>query len=311
MSTKAKKRGWRRAWIGIGAVAVVAAAAAGVALAGVRLGGSHATVSAVPAATQPVTAPSSTTVPSTTPTTPVTTPITPPPRPDPSVAEIHRLVVAHAALREGSAKGRVVALTFDDGPSIYTARLVSELRRLHVPATFFEIGAQIPRYHALVAKMVKWGFVIGDHSWSHPDLQLLPNRTVMNQLLWTKNKIAKYTGEPVQLFRPPYGAQDARVRSLASRMGMVTTLWSIDTGDWRRPGTGAIVSAAIRALPGQIILMHDGGGDRTESLAAVPTIVRDLRARGYHFVTVPELLAIAPPSRRQLAGGARVVSRGG
>jgi len=217
--------------------------------------------------------------------------------PNPALVEVHRLILTNTALREGSGRGRLIALTFDDGPGRYTAAVVSELRRLKAPATFFEIGDQISGYRRLVANMVRWGFVIGDHTWNHPQLTLLSDALVTKQILSTKHLIATVTGTAPLFLRPPYGAQDARIRTLAGRQGMVTTLWSIDTRDWARPGIAAIVAAALAARPGMIILMHDGGGDRGETVAAIPTIVRALRARGDHLVTLPQLLALAPPSR--------------
>jgi len=223
-------------------------------------------------------------------------PVSVPAPPNPAMVELHRLIAANAALREGSGRGRLIALTFDDGPSAYTSAVVSELRRLKAPATFFEIGYEIPRYRSLVANMVRWGFVIGDHTWSHPQLTLLSNAQVTNQILKTKNLITKITGTPPLFMRPPYGAQNARIRTLAGRQGMLTTLWSIDTRDWTRPGVPAIVAAARAARPGMIILLHDGGGVRSQTVAAIPTIVRMLRARGDRLVTLPQLLALAPPT---------------
>lgn len=216
---------------------------------------------------------------------------------DPAVAEIRRLIAANVVLRAGAGKGRLVALTFDDGPGPYTAAVVRELRRLNAPATFFEIGFEISGYRKLVANMVHWGFVIGDHTWNHPQLTSLSSRLVTNQIVSTKNLITKVTGTPPLFMRPPYGAQDARVRTLAGRLGLVTTLWSIDTRDWSRPGVSAIVVSALHARPGMIVLMHDGGGDRSETVRAIPAVVRGLRARGYHLVTLSQLLALAPPTK--------------
>jgi peptidoglycan/xylan/chitin deacetylase (PgdA/CDA1 family) len=217
----------------------------------------------------------------------------------PEAKELHRLIDANAALFAGSAKGRVVALTFDDGPGPYTARIVAALRRLKAPATFFEVGEQIKPYRVLVANMVKWGFVIGDHTWTHPDLELLSNARVKDQVNWTKEMITKVSGEQVQFIRPPYGAQNARIRTDVGRLGLLSVLWNIDTRDWSLPGTSSIIASALAVRPGGIVLMHDGGGPRGETLAALPAIVRGLRARGFRLVTIPQLLAIAPPTHLQ------------
>jgi peptidoglycan/xylan/chitin deacetylase (PgdA/CDA1 family) len=205
------------------------------------------------------------------------------------------MIAANAVFVKGGPRFRLVALTFDDGPSIYTPRLVHELLQLKAPATFFEVGSQIHRYTTLVANMSKLGFPIEDHTWNHPVLTGLSSTQVQGQLLWTKNAIFKATHVYPQFFRPPYGAQNARVRRTAGGLGMVTTVWSIDTRDWSRPGTSAIIAAAEKVRPGGIILMHDGGGNRSETLAAVPVIVRYLRAHGYTLVTIPQLLTKAPP----------------
>ncbi len=215
--------------------------------------------------------------------------------PDPTTVQVRRLIAANAVLSAGSTKGRLIALTFDDGPGPYTAAVVNELRRLKAPATFFEIGEQVSAYRTLVANMSRWGFVIGDHTWTHPQLTLLSNAQVIKQIALTQNLIAKITRTPVLFMRPPYGAQNVRIRTLAGRQGMVTTLWSIDTTDWTRPGVSVIVARALAARAGEIILMHDGGGIRSQTVAAIPTIVRLLRARGFRLVTLPQLLALAPP----------------
>ena len=232
------------------------------------------------------------------------TTVTPPPKkktpPTPAVnpatqRQIRRMIAANAIFIRGGTRGRLVALTFDDGPSIYTPRLVRELRQLKAPATFFEIGSQIHRYSTLVANMTKFGFPIEDHTWNHPDLTRLSSTQVQGQLLWTKNAIFKATHVYPQFFRPPYGAQNAHVRHAAGGLGMATTVWSIDTRDWSRPGTSAIIHAAEQVRAGGIVLMHDGGGNRSATLAAVRVVVRYLRAHGYTLVTVPQLLTIAPP----------------
>lgn len=289
------------------AAVIVVLAAVGLATGGLVLGGSgraaHAAAAvqtagdpAVPVPSSAAAVPAASAGPVTSahpaaPATPVTS--------SAAMGEIRRLIAANVALREGSGRGRLVALTFDDGPGPYTAAVVRELRHLKAPATFFEIGFEIAGYRRLVANMVRWGFVIGDHTWNHPQLTALPSALVTNEILSTKDLITKATGAPPLFMRPPYGAQDARIRTLAGRLGLVTTLWSIDTRDWSRPGVAAIVDSALQARPGMIILMHDGGGNRSETVAAIPAVVRGLRARGDHLVTLPQLLALAPPTGRR------------
>lgn len=287
----------RRRWPAI-VLAAGVLAAAGVATA-VLQGAGHSTSSTAAAASTPT---------ATVPSTPVAHPVKHPGAKSPTDVAVNRMIRANATFRQASTKGKLVALTFDDGPSIYTAPLVRELRQLKAPATFFEIGQQIGRYTTLVHNMSTWGFAIEDHTWNHPDLTTLPNSQVQDQLLWTKNKIHKATGVYPQFFRPPYGSQNARVRHVGGILGMVVTLWDIDTRDWTRPGTAAIIGAAEQVHAGGIILMHDGGGLRTETLAAVPVIVRYLRTHHFTLVTIPQLLTLAPPPHPAASGLATIRS---
>jgi peptidoglycan/xylan/chitin deacetylase (PgdA/CDA1 family) len=196
----------------------------------------------------------------------------------------------------GSRRGRLIALTFDDGPGPYTLALVHELERAHVRATFFMVGFEVHWYPHVVREMIRDGDVIGDHTWSHPALATLPPGQIRSQLLRTAAVIQRYGGVRPTLMRPPYGSFDPSVLRLINRLGFITVLWSVETRDWARPGVPAIVHAALAgARPGAIILMHDAGGNRAQTLAALPTIIRGLRQRGYRLVTVPELLSDAPP----------------
>lgn len=278
----------RRRWPAITVGTAVVAAAAGVAVA-VLQGAGHTTTGTAVAAPTPT---------ATIPATPVKRPV----KISPTERQIRRMIAANATLRRGSPKGRLVALTFDDGPGPYTAQVVRELRQLKAPATFFAVGEMIKGYPKLVHNMSKWGFPIEDHTWSHPFLPGISSTAVHDQLLWTKNKIHKTTGVYPQFFRPPYGSQTARIRHTGGSLGMVSTLWSIDTRDWSRPGTSAIIRAAEQVRPGGIILMHDGGGIRSQTVAAVPTIVRYLRHHGFTLVTIPQLLTLAPPAHPSGAG---------
>ncbi len=207
-----------------------------------------------------------------------------------------RLVAREAGVAHAGARGRLVALTFDDGPGPYTGAVVRELRRLRAPATFFVIGFQLHWYRPLLRRMARDGFAIEDHTWHHPDLRRLSNAQVRQEIVRTRRAVRRLTGALTRLVRPPDGGLDRRVLTDIARAGMATILWSVDTADWSRPGTRAIIRRVVSgARPGAIILMHDGGGDRAQTVAAVPVIVRALRARGYRLVTVPTLLAEAPP----------------
>ena len=186
--------------------------------------------------------------------------------------------------------GKRVALTYDDGPSTYTPAFLRELRRLGVPATFFVIGQQVSANAALVRSILRSGSMVANHSWSHPDMGA-GGAAASTQLREANAAVRRATGFTPCLFRPPYGSTGADLVSRANAQGMTSVLWSVDPLDWRTPGTGSIVSTVLRqASGGAIILSHDGGGPRSQTLAAMPQIVRTLKGRGYKFVTLTDLL---------------------
>ncbi len=186
--------------------------------------------------------------------------------------------------------GKRVALTYDDGPSTYTPAFLRELRRLGVPATFFVIGQQVSANAALVRSILRSGSMVANHSWSHPDMGA-GGAAASTQLREANAAVRRATGFTPCLFRPPYGSTGADLVSRANAQGMTSVLWSVDPLDWRTPGTGSIVSTVLRqASGGAIILSHDGGGPRSQTLAAMPQIVRTLKGRGYKFVTRTDLL---------------------
>jgi peptidoglycan/xylan/chitin deacetylase (PgdA/CDA1 family) len=179
----------------------------------------------------------------------------------------------------------VVALTFDDGPSEYTDRYLDVLREKEVPATFFEIGQEMPGREATMRRILAEGDEIGDHTENHVE------DPGYAQIAGAAERIKEYTGFEPCLFRPPGGAENSSVIDTAGSLGMKTIIWDVDPRDWSLPGTAEIYSNIVdNAKPGAIILMHDGGGPRDETLAALPRIIDTLRARGYSFETVSALL---------------------
>lgn len=190
-----------------------------------------------------------------------------------------------ALVRGGPHRGRRVALTFDDGPGPSTPKVLRALRRAHVHATFFQLGKEVRGHRRLERWMLAAGHTLADHSYSHPHL---PSRS---QLAGTRSLIRRYTGFSTCLFRPPYGDVNGRLVHDSVRLGMTAVLWDDDPGDWRTPGTRSIVRSELSQMhPGSIVIMHDGGGPRAETAAAIPKVVRRLRRRGYRFVTVDRLL---------------------
>jgi peptidoglycan/xylan/chitin deacetylase (PgdA/CDA1 family) len=180
---------------------------------------------------------------------------------------------------------KVVALTFDDGPSIYTTQVISILVRQKAKGTFFVLGQNVPGFERQLQRELAWGFEIGNHSFNHPQY---PSA---GQLSQTTERIQRASGFTPCLFRPPYGAVNRSLIGRARAQGMMTINWDVDPQDWATPGSGAIYSRIVNnTRPGSIILMHDGGGPRGQTVAALPNVIRTLRARGYEFATVSELL---------------------
>jgi peptidoglycan-N-acetylglucosamine deacetylase len=193
----------------------------------------------------------------------------------------------------GSRSQHVVALTFDDGPWPDTPQFLAVLEREHVPATFFQIGEQVGTYGPAVDnRMLADRDIIGDHTWNHADVSG-DGSFAAGEISSTAAAIRSLTGFNTCLFRAPGGAVSSALISEARSMGLITIQWDVDPRDWSRPGTGAIYSNVIaNAHNGSIILQHDGGGDRSETLAALPQEIDTLKREGFGFVTIPQLLGL-------------------
>lgn len=185
----------------------------------------------------------------------------------------------------GSRGRRIVALTFDDGPSLsFTPSILAILDRLHVRGTFFEEGRHVTNREALMRRILASGDEIANHSFDHPRY---PGYT---ELATTNRLIRDATGFTPCLFRPPYGLIDTKVEAAARRNRLETVLWDVDSGDEKHPGIAAIRNNVLDlSEPGSIILMHDGG-HHPQTVTALPLIIRGLRARGFQFGTVTEIL---------------------
>ena len=223
----------------------------------------------------------------------------PPPAPEPrGTAPLRYRVVGcrsygTAAHREGPPR-KEVAIGFDDGPWTDTPAFVTMLERNHARATFFMIGRQVgSEFRPMLLRELRDGDVLGDHTYSHPDLTRTAD--VREQLERTIGVIRSVSGYTPCVFRPPYGDYNASVLRIARSLGLSTVMWNVDPADYTQPGTAAIerrVLAQVR--PGSIIISHDGGGPRGQTLAAYPGIIRKLRARGYRIATVLEMLGYRP-----------------
>ncbi|WP_294198792.1 glycosyltransferase [uncultured Sphingomonas sp.] len=207
------------------------------------------------------------------------------------------------------AQRREIALTFDDGPDpAWTPTILEVLARERVPATFFVTGANALGQGALLRRIVAQGSELGNHSTSHADLSRRSEAAIALELKATERVVEAYTGRAMTLFRPPFlGDADPDRRDelhatrVAARLGYLTVGLNVDPLDWQGPTAAVIarrviaqVEAGTLARPAQIVLLHDSGGDRTETIRALPMIVRALRARGFRFVTVSHLARLSP-----------------
>ncbi|TQF08079.1 glycosyltransferase [Kitasatospora acidiphila] len=209
--------------------------------------------------------------------------------------------------RSAAPKPGTIALTFDDGPDpTWTPQVLDALRRAGVHATFFVVGTQAAAHPDLIRRIVADGNQIGVHTFTHTDLGPAPDWRRSLELRETQLTLAGAAGVTTSLLRPPYSstadALDDRewdAVQQAGRAGYLTVLTTMDSEDWRRPGTAQIVKALDVApgAPGQIMLMHDAGGDRSQTVAALNTLLPRLKARGLHFATVSEALGLPDPVR--------------
>jgi peptidoglycan/xylan/chitin deacetylase (PgdA/CDA1 family) len=207
---------------------------------------------------------------------------------------------------QGSTGSMSVALTFDDGPGPYTSQVLDVLDSYHVKATFCLIGRQIHEYASVVKRMIDDGMTLCNHSWDHDEsLGGKPAKVIAANLQRTIDAVHQIEpGATVAYFRQPGGnftPTDVRVSEL---LGMRPLYWSEDTNDWRRPGTAAIEKTVLADTHrGSIVLMHDAGGDRTETIAAIKALIPQLRAKytlvalsTNRTVTVPPATPMPPPA---------------
>jgi peptidoglycan/xylan/chitin deacetylase (PgdA/CDA1 family) len=185
-----------------------------------------------------------------------------------------------------------VAVTFDDGPEpAFTGTVLDILRDHGVPATFFCVGMNAAAHPGLVARAAEEGHLLGNHTFSHPYLPDLTRDEVLRQVDEANGALARVTGLPPALVRPPYGARTPQALEWLAGAGMTTVLWDVDPGDWARPGTDLIAEVTVgRAGAGSVLLLHDGGGDRAQTVAALPAILSGLQDRGLKVVPLDRLL---------------------
>jgi peptidoglycan/xylan/chitin deacetylase (PgdA/CDA1 family) len=184
---------------------------------------------------------------------------------------------------------KMIALTFDDGPDPRcTPEVLDALAKYHAHATFFVVGKEIPGHEALLQRMVAEGHTVGNHTYTHPSNP--PSARARTELSRTETLITRATGHAPTCFRPPYGRTDTVLTALAKRHGYGVFLWTIDPGDTRGNGTKSLIRGVLRAPEkGDIVILHDGN-DHQASVAAVAPILEALSAKGWQFVTLPEMM---------------------
>ncbi|WP_217145611.1 polysaccharide deacetylase family protein [Streptomyces sp. AC627_RSS907] len=187
-----------------------------------------------------------------------------------------------------SGRGRTMMLTFDDGPDPrYTPDILDILAKYEVRATFFVCGEMADYHRDLLSRMADEGHVVGNHTWSHPLLTTLTRRRIRSEMERTSEVVEEAYGEPPRWFRAPYGAWNRAAFQLGAELGMEPLAWTVDTLDWTTPGTGTIVDRVEDgAAPGVVVLSHDAGGDRSQSVRALRVYLPELLDSGYHL-TVP------------------------
>lgn len=216
-----------------------------------------------------------------------------------------RLVMADVdvAIRYVPVNAKVIALTFDDGPDAkFTPPVLDVLRAYRAKATFFVVGTQIEYYPDVLRQVAAAGHEIGSHTYSHPRLGGISQDRLRKELERSADLIRETCGVTPVCFRPPYGSLNAAATQVLRDYGYSIILWDkeLDSRDWERPGVDKIVGRIIKyARPGGIILMHDGGGYRSQTVTALPKILKQLGDQGYRFVTVSELLRLSEQAQGQ------------
>lgn len=180
-----------------------------------------------------------------------------------------------------------VALTIDDGPSpVYTSQILRLLHRYRITAAFSMIGINVQANPGVARDVAHAGHMIVNHTWSHPDLALMSSTAIRDEMIRGTDAIHRATGRLPHMFRAPYGAWSPTVLRWCEPMRMTPLDWSVDPRDWSRPGVGAIVDNIMdNTRTGSIILEHDGGGNRSETVAALKIVLPRLLDKGFRFRT--------------------------
>jgi peptidoglycan/xylan/chitin deacetylase (PgdA/CDA1 family) len=218
----------------------------------------------------------------------------------PETSEVRSLIARGAPIYCAGRRGNELALTFDDGPGPYTRLVIAKLRKHHIHATFFIVGRNLPLIPG-ASRMERALGAVGDHTFTHPLLTGLAAGDAEREIVRTQAAVARSSGGPVFLFRPPYGGRDATVDAIVRAHGLLQILWSVDSADSLGAGYAQIERNVISGMrPGAIILMHENHG---QTVRALINIFAALKRKHLRAVSVPQLLTDDPLSRAQLRAG--------
>lgn len=210
---------------------------------------------------------------------------------------VNQAVYKHLIIRKGPGGVKQVALTFDDGPdNKYTKQILDILKQNNVKGTFFVLGQQVNKYPEVVKRMVYEGHAIGNHTWGHINMTHVTPEQLKYQIESTNQAVYKAAGVTPKLVRPPFGNTNPSITEQIFAWGYQVVLWSVDSRDWSGVTTDQIMKNVRKDMTaGGIILQHSAGGrknDLNNTIRALPMIINELKAQGYTFVTVPEMLKV-------------------
>ncbi len=227
-----------------------------------------------------------------------------PAKPTPTVGPTPRPKKPGIALYKIETRQKVFALTFDDGPDpTWTPKVLKILKEKKAPATFFMVGKMVRAWAPTGKLVVAADHPIGGHTWTHP----MKTKNPVMEIERTNAMLKEKLNVVPTMFRPPYGILKNGLAREASKRGEDVILWSSDSSDWKHgTGSAAIHNNVMKNLaPGGIALMHDGGGNRASTVAALPGIIDGIRSRGYKLVTVPEMMNMGKPELAHIGGTSR------
>lgn len=233
-------------------------------------------------------------------------------------AEIQDFPSPYVITRWGASDKKKIALTFDDGPDpVYTPQILKIFDQYKVKGTFFIIGVNATQNQKIIKQIVSAGHEIGSHTFTHPNISTESDSEIKFELNSVESLLASTIGRHTLMFRPPY-AEDIEPETpdqvkplvLVDQLGYYTVSMHIDPTDWNKPGVDNIVNSVIssaEAGDGNIVLLHDGGGDRSQTIVALPRIIEGLQSKGYQMVTVSDLIGVSQDAIMPKVTGSELV----